>query len=126
MKFLIVVDMPKDFINGALGTQEAVAIVPNVVEKIKGFDGKVITTMDTHDEGYFGTHEGCMLPVPHCIKLTEGWELNGEVTEAIKESGNPYEIYMKHRFATRFLTWFRQRSLRRAGVAVPTVSAVRC
>ena len=47
MKFLIVVDMPKDFINGALGTQEAVAIVPNVVEKIKGFDGKVITTMDT-------------------------------------------------------------------------------
>ena len=126
MKFLIVVDMPKDFINGALGTQEAVAIVPNVVEKIKGFDGKVITTMDTHDEGYFGTKEGRMLPVPHCIKLTEGWELNGEVTEAIKESGNPYEIYMKHRFATRFLTWFRQRSLRRAGVAVPTVSAARC
>ena len=122
----ILINSAKDFINGALGTQEAVAIVPNVVEKIKGVDGKVITTMDTHDEGYFGTQEGRMLPVPHCIKLTEGWELNGEVTEAIKESGNPYEIYMKHRFATRFLTWFRQRSLRRAGVAVPTVSAARC
>ena len=66
-----------------------------------------------------------MLPVPHCIKLTEGWELNGEVTEAIKESGNPYEIYMKHRFATRFLTWFRQRSLRKARAAALTVSAAR-
>lgn len=104
MKFLIVVDMQKDFIDGALGTKEAVAILPNVVEKIKGFTGKVIATMDTHQENYLETQEGRMLPVPHCVKLTEGWELNGEVTEAIKESGNPYEIYMKHRFATRFST----------------------
>ena len=95
MKFLVVVDMQKDFIDGALGTKEAVAILPNVVEKIKGFTGKVIATMDTHQENYMETQEGRMLPVPHCVKLTEGWELNGEVTEAIKESGNPYEIYMK-------------------------------
>ena len=98
MKFLVVVDMQKDFIDGALGTKEAVAILPNVVEKIKGFTGKVIATMDTHQENYMETQEGRMLPVPHCVKLTEGWELNGEVTEAIKESGNPYEIYMKPTF----------------------------
>ena len=125
MKFLVVVDMQKDFIDGALGTKEAVAILPNVVEKIKGFTGKVIATMDTHQENYMETQEGRMLPVPHCIKLTEGWELNGEVTEAIKESGNPYEIYMKHRFATRFSTWFRQRSLKKARAAALTVSAAR-
>lgn len=98
MKFLIVVDMQKDFIDGALGTQEAMAIVPNVVEKIKGFDGKVIATMDTHDEGYLDTQEGHMLPVPHCIKLTEGWELNGDVSGAIDKG--PYEVYMKPAFGS--------------------------
>ena len=96
MKFLVVVDMQKDFIDGALGTQEAAAIVPNVVEKIKGFDGKVIATMDTHDEGYLDTQEGRMLPVPHCIKLTEGWELNDDVGDAIGKY--PYEVYMKPTF----------------------------
>lgn len=102
MKFLIVVDMQKDFIDGALGTQEAMAVVPNVAEKIKGFDGKVIATMDTHDEGYLDTQEGRMLPVPHCIRLTEGWKINGGISDAIDElpHGNLYTVIMKPAFGS--------------------------
>ena len=44
MNILVVVDMQKDFIDGALGTKEAVAIVPGVVDKIRGFEGQVIAT----------------------------------------------------------------------------------
>lgn len=84
MKILVVVDMQNDFIDGALGTKEAVAIVPNVVEKIKNFDGdKIIYTRDTHEENYMETQEGKNLPVPHCIRGTKGWELNSEI-EALR------------------------------------------
>lgn len=79
MKYLIVVDMQNDFVDGALGTQEAVAIVPNVVEKIKGFDGKILFTRDTHHENYMETQEGKNLPVPHCIEGTQGFELVPDV-----------------------------------------------
>lgn len=79
MNYLIVVDMQKDFVDGALGTKEAVAIVPNVVEKIKNFDGKVLFTRDTHHENYMETQEGKNLPVSHCIKGTEGFELISEL-----------------------------------------------
>lgn len=79
MKILVVVDMQNDFIDGALGTKEAVAIVPNVIEKIKNFDGKVIYTRDTHYENYMETQEGKNLPVPHCIKGTEGWDIRSEI-----------------------------------------------
>lgn len=72
---LIVVDMQNDFIDGALGTKEAVAIVPNVEKLIKEFDGDVIFTRDTHGENYMDTQEGKNLPVPHCIKGTHGWEI---------------------------------------------------
>lgn len=87
-KLLIVVDMQNDFIDGALGTKEAVAIVPNVKKKIEEFDGTVIYTRDTHFENYMDTQEGHNLPVPHCIKGTEGWEIRKELddlrtTEAI-------------------------------------------
>ena len=67
-KILIVVDMQNDFIDGALGTPEAVAIVPRVEQKIREFPGKVIFTRDTHGERYLETQEGKHLPVPHCIK----------------------------------------------------------
>jgi nicotinamidase-related amidase len=79
MKYLIVVDMQVDFINGALGSDLAVAIVPNVVEKVKSFDGKVIFTRDTHFEDYMNTQEGKNLPVPHCIKDTDGWQICDEL-----------------------------------------------
>jgi len=73
---LIVVDMQNDFIDGALGTAEAVAIVPKVKEKIENFSGRVIFTRDTHQECYMETQEGKNLPVPHCIVNTPGWEIS--------------------------------------------------
>ena len=79
MKYLIVVDMQVDFINGALGSNLAVAIVPNVVEKVKSFDGKVIFTRDTHFKDYMNTQEGKNLPVPHCVKDTDGWQICDEL-----------------------------------------------
>lgn len=86
-KVLIVVDMQKDFVDGALGSKEAVAIVDNVVKKIEHFDGKIIATYDTHDENYMNTQEGKKLPVPHCIKGTAGWELDKKVQTALDEKG---------------------------------------
>lgn len=87
-KILLVVDMQNDFIDGALGTAEAEKIVPLVKEKIEGFDGTVLFTRDTHFDNYMETQEGKRLPVPHCIKGTEGWQIRKELdalrtTEAI-------------------------------------------
>lgn len=79
MKFLIVVDMQNDFITGSLGSQQAVSIVPNVVEKVKNFDGQIIFTKDTHFSGYLTTQEGKNLPVEHCVKGTLGWEICDEL-----------------------------------------------
>ena len=79
MKLLIVVDMQNDFIDGALGTPEAVAILPHVKERVQSFDGKVIFTRDTHLENYMETQEGSHLPVPHCIKDTHGWQIRAEL-----------------------------------------------
>ena len=84
MKFLIVVDMQVDFITGSLGSNLATAIVPNVVEKVKNFDGKVIFTRDTHFEDYMQTQEGKKLPVPHCIKDTEGWQICEELQSYVE------------------------------------------
>lgn len=78
-KILIVVDMQNDFIDGALGTKEAEAIVPHVKSLIETFDGKVIFTRDTHFENYMDTQEGKNLPVPHCIKGTDGWQIRAEL-----------------------------------------------
>lgn len=78
-KVLIVVDMQNDFIDGTLGTSEALKIVPYVKEVIEGFDGKVFFTRDTHFENYMESQEGKNLPVPHCIKGTRGWEIREEL-----------------------------------------------
>ena len=85
MKVLVVVDMQNDFIDGSLGTKEAQAIVPGVVEKIRNFDGKVIATRDTHGEDYLNSAEGKQLPVVHCVKGTEGWQIRPEVEAAVRE-----------------------------------------
>lgn len=97
-KFLIVVDMQKDFVDGALGTKEAVSIVPAVVEKIKSFDGEIIVTYDTHSENYMETSEGINLPVPHCIKGTDGWQLDSNVAAALK--GKNYTTVEKLTFGS--------------------------
>lgn len=78
-RLLVVVDMQKDFIDGSLGTKEAQAIVPKVAEKIREYQNagdQVVFTFDTHYENYLETQEGKRLPVKHCIKGTEGWELD--------------------------------------------------
>lgn len=79
---LAVIDMQNDFIDGALGTKEAEAIVEKVAACIRDFDGEVFCTRDTHYEGYLDTQEGKKLPVPHCIKDTEGWQIKEQVSEA--------------------------------------------
>lgn len=81
---LVVVDMQKDFVDGALGTAEAVQIVGNVVKKINSFDGEIIVTYDTHFENYLNTSEGEKLPVEHCIKGTAGWNLDSDVQSALE------------------------------------------
>ena len=83
MNILVVVDMQKDFIDGALGTPEAVQIVPYVKELIQNFEGKVLFTRDTHFANYMDTQEGKNLPVPHCIQGTPGWEIHPEL-EALR------------------------------------------
>lgn len=79
MKILVVVDMQNDFIDGALGTPEAASIVPYVKQVIESFDGKVLFTRDTHFADYMDTQEGKNLPVPHCIKDTDGWRIRREL-----------------------------------------------
>ncbi len=85
MRYLIVVDMQVDFITGSLGSKLAEEIVPDVVEKVKSFEGKVIFTRDTHFEDYMKTQEGKKLPVEHCIKDTAGWQICDELKPYVKE-----------------------------------------
>lgn len=100
MKALIVVDMQKDFIDGSLGTKEAVAIVPNVVKKIEEWDGCIIATRDTHHQDYLSTQEGKFLPVEHCIKDTEGWQINHDVQTALDKKGDSVQIVDKPTFGS--------------------------
>ena len=100
-KLLIVVDMQKDFIDGALGTKEAVAIVPNVVQKIKEYvqqGDKIIFTKDTHFDGYLDTQEGRNLPVEHCIKGTPGHEICDEIKQIVDL--DDYKVYEKLTFGS--------------------------
>ena len=82
MKVLCVIDMQNDFIDGALGSPEAQAIVGKVKEKINLYrrnGDRIIFTRDTHTEDYLSTAEGRRLPVVHCVKGTKGWEISGEL-----------------------------------------------
>lgn len=84
---LIVVDMQKDFVDGSLGTKEAIAIVDAVVKKVNEFDGEVIFTRDTHYGNYMDSQEGKYLPVVHCVKDTAGWEIVPEL-DVIRNAKN--------------------------------------
>lgn len=82
---LVVVDMQNDFITGALGTGEAEAILPLVVQAVRDFKGPVLFTRDTHQAGYLKTQEGRLLPVAHCAEGTEGWQIHQDL-EALRQS----------------------------------------
>lgn len=97
-KILIVVDMQNDFIDGSLGTKEAMGIVDAVVSKIEGFEGKVFATLDTHHPDYLETAEGRKLPVPHCIVGTQGWQINESVLNAL--SKKDYQAIEKPTFGS--------------------------
>lgn len=85
MDILIVVDMQNDFISGSLGTAEARAIVDNVVDKVKNFNGRIIFTRDAHEDNYMDTQEGKNLPVSHCIIGTDGWQIHSALAPFAKE-----------------------------------------
>ena len=84
-KLLLVIDMQTDFVDGALGSAEAVSIIPNVLCEIDKYDkSDIIATRDTHPEEYMSTREGRHLPVPHCIRGSAGWELHPAIAPALE------------------------------------------
>ncbi|MBR4090861.1 MAG: cysteine hydrolase [Mogibacterium sp.] len=94
---LVVVDMQNDFIDGALGTAEAVAIVENVKARIREYDpADVFVTMDTHAPNYLETQEGRNLPVEHCIKGTKGWQIRSDIASLLPD----WHIYEKPTFGS--------------------------
>lgn len=86
-RYLIVIDMQNDFVDGALGTPEAQAIADAVVAHVRAHDGELAFTLDTHTPDYLSTQEGANLPVPHCIKGTPGWQLIPALDEIARERG---------------------------------------
>ncbi len=80
-KYLIIIDMQRDFVTGALGTAEARALTPSLCAYARQFDGKVFFTQDTHQEDYLSTQEGRLLPVKHCIEGSEGWRIVPELED---------------------------------------------
>ena len=96
-QILITIYMQNDFIDAALGTPEALAIVEAVKEKIRSYPAEdVIATMDTHGENYMETQEGKYLPVPHCIKGSDGWQIRPEIAELLAGA----KIYEKPTFGS--------------------------
>ena len=94
MKILVCVDLQNDFIDGALGSPEAVTIVPNVVRKLENTNLEevlVLFTKDTHYENYLDTLEGKLLPVKHCIENTSGWSINKQISSVV--DGSPRLTY---------------------------------
>lgn len=94
---LAVIDMQNDFIDGALGTKEAEAIVEKVATQIRDFEGEVVYTRDTHFEDYLNTQEGKKLPVKHCIEETDGWQIREELR---KLQGDDTRIFDKPTFGS--------------------------
>ena len=88
MRVICLIDLQNSFIDGELGTPEAKAIVPKIVEKINNYDNKnnvlVLFTKDTHGSNYLDTLEGTILPIPHCIENTPGWSINKDIKNAVK------------------------------------------
>lgn len=113
-KILIVVDMQNDFVSGVLGTPEAQAIVPKVVDKIKAEDyDRVVFTYDVHENNYLETREGRHLPIPHCQTI-EGAFFVEQITDIFDEKNaqwdkgkDGYDIFPKENFAIGGNIWER-------------------
>lgn len=89
MKYLVVIDIQNDFVSGALKNDDALPVVAGAAEKIRSFAGKVIFTRDTHGEDYLSSQEGKFLPVPHCIRGTDGWQIVSGLDTIRKELDCP-------------------------------------
>ena len=109
-KILVVVDMQNDFIDGSLGTKEALSIVEAVKKKILSYPPEdVIATMDTHQEDYMDTQEGRNLPVVHCIEGSDGWKIREDIKEILSDAA----IYKKPTFGSTALAKdLKKRSLK--------------
>lgn len=81
MKLMVVVDMQNDFVTGCLGSNEAKEIVGKMVDTLNNYDGDIVFTRDTHFSDYMETMEGKKLPVIHCLKDSEGWQIIPELKE---------------------------------------------
>ncbi len=86
MKTLIVIDMQNDFISGALANPDAEKIVKGTVSLVSEWEGEIIFTRDTHGKNYMETEEGKNLPIPHCIKDTDGWQIRREIYLAAEKN----------------------------------------
>lgn len=112
-KLLLVIDMQNDFITGALGSEDAQRIVPNVLNKIKNFvktvpseNGKIIFTRDTHyEDTYLSSMEGQKLPVVHCIAGTEGWALENSINEEIFNIFEEYDTFIFNKETFGLYDW---------------------
>lgn len=101
---LVIVDMQNDFITGSLASKEAEKVVPKIVERVKsGFYDDIFATRDTHLENYMDTLEGKKLPVPHCIKDTEGWQIQKDIGDALKEADAYVQYIDKYTFGSLLL-----------------------
>ena len=108
-KLLVVVDMQNDFIDGTLGSAEAVAIIPKVIEKIKNWDGDIVATQDSHKNNYLETKEGKHLPIEHCICGTEGHYINRDIKETLfnnHKDDNQVIFMNKRTFGSQMLAEF--------------------
>ncbi|MBQ2119004.1 MAG: cysteine hydrolase [Clostridia bacterium] len=106
--YLIAVDLQNDFVTGALGTPEAVSILPAVREKILSHRGPVIFTRDTHAPDYLSTQEGRLLPVLHCVKGTPGWEIVPELADLVQKK-NALVFDKKTFGSTALASYLRER-----------------
>lgn len=100
-RVLVIVDVQNDFVDQALGTKEAQEIIPSVIKEINSNYDAIYVTLDTHDSNYMESLEGKYLPVPHCIKNTEGWKLNPTIEEALKNK--EYTVIEKPTFGSSAL-----------------------
>lgn len=102
MKTLIVVDMQNDFITGSLANPAAQAIVKSMAEYIKNFEGDIIFTRDTHYPNYMETQEGRNLPIMHCQYGSEGWEIQDDLFEAVRQKRTEWGVVDKNSFGDTY------------------------